>query len=303
MRRKAVLFFLFLSLLNLVIVFLRDAFQYQPFSSPAALYAPCDEKCSKKWNQYVNDFPREELAAARNISDSVVAGKAPTEDKVMAIGLFIYNRFKGQMGRPSAELLRSSPFRQYQQLAASDSVKLWCGNFAEIFSWFCWSHGIVCRNIEVMNPGNHHVLNECYIPESGRWVLVDLTNNLLMAQSKEQRLNLYEMMKALKARTVVSGLHASGDSVSVELLDPATSYIQNFYQADHPYFYYHRVDNEKVYRTGSKLVRYFLPLSWYEILELKKQSNLPFYLKEVFSLLWLISLIMLLVSRKKLRYD
>jgi hypothetical protein len=300
MRRKLILLFLLLTLANLFIFFFRDDFQYQPYASPASLYAPCDDQCMEKWNQYVIDFPKEELAAAKEISDSIVSGKLNTAEKILALGSFIYDRFNGQMGRPSAELLRSSPLTQFKMLSSSDSVKLWCGNFAEMFSWFCWSQGIVCRNIEVMNPGDHHVLNECYLPEAGRWMMVDLTNNLLMTESNQRQLNLYEFMNALKKGEGLMGVRSSGGSLRHQVIDTSESYIQKFYQEDHPYFYYHRVDNQKIYRTGSKLVRYFLPISWYDILELKKQSNLPFYLKEVFSLLWLICLVMIFASPKKL---
>jgi hypothetical protein len=302
MRRKSIVLFIFLSLANLFIFFFRDHFQYQPYATPSALYAPCGEKCADKWNQYVLDFPAQELAAAKAVSDSVVSGKNNSEAKVMALSRFIYNRFKNQMGRPSAELLGSSPLTQFEKLSSSDSVKLWCGNFAEIFSWFCWSQGIICRNIELMNPGNHHVLNECYLPEIQQWVMVDLTNNLLMAKEGKP-LNLFQFLGAVKQGKAIESFYSEGISVQSRSLDITASYIRNFYQGDHPYFYYHRVDNKKVYRMGSKLVRYFLPVSWYEILELKKQSNLPFYLKEVFSLLWLISMIMILVPRKKLSYD
>src|SRR5205823_1481170 len=159
----------------LFIFLFRDSFQYQPYTSYHSLYQPCDKYCSEKWSKFVKPYPASDLTEAKNILNTHVrAISGSTCDKLLHIGNFIYTRFNSQQGNPTYQFLALSPLNQYKALSTSDTVKLWCGNFAEMFTLFCWSQGIICRTIEIMNPGDHHVLNESYIPETGQWVMTDL---------------------------------------------------------------------------------------------------------------------------------
>jgi hypothetical protein len=301
-RKTAIIIFLLLTGINLVIYVFRDHFQYQPYSSYEKLYAECDQDCYDTWKQFADDYPKEELAKAKQISDSVTANDYTSSAKVLSLSKFLYDRFKGQLGTPGASLLSASPFKQYEQLSQSGKPQLWCGNFAQVLAWFCWSQGIVCRVVEIMNPGDRHVLNECYIPEMHQWIMIDLTHNQLLTQNKDrQLLDLVTFRNTLKYGAAIYTVQSVNDSLQNTLLNNSQGYISTYYLGDHPLYYYHRVDNDKAYSAGNKLVRYCFPVSWYDISVGKKSSNIPFYLKEVFLFLWLISFFAVLISRTKFK--
>lgn len=300
--KKAAIILLLLTVLNLVFFIFRDSFQYQPYSGYKDLYGSCGKACENKWKKYREDYPAAELVEARRITDSVLAGK-PTDEysKALAIGRFLYERFYRQLGTPDAGLLSSTPLAQYKKLSSSDSSELWCGNFAQIFSYFCWSQGIICRNIEIMNPGDHHVLNEVYLPSEEKWMMADLTNNqLAVLDEKNSVLDLVSYRRAVQSRGSLFIIRSDKTGNEKFQLRDYSS-LPACYRIDHPLFYYHRVDNKKVYSLGNKLVRYFLPVSWYDIFDDKGRSNVLFYTKGLLILLWLISFFVFIRTGTKFR--
>lgn len=302
MRRSLLLFIILLSVTNIVVFLFRDHFHYQPYAGYSQLYGACNAECEKKWKQFADDYPAKDLSEAGKITDSITAGKIHTLNKALAIGSYLYNRFSQQSGRPSEMLLKASPLDQYKTLCASSSEKLWCGNFAQMFAFFCWSQNIVTRNVEIMYPGDRHVLNECYIPEMGSWIMIDVTNNLLLIRNNVgEFLNLVQFSEAIRKKTPLSFLKP--DSITAMKMETLSEkLVPKQYFSKHPIYYYHRVDNQKAYSAGEKLKRYFLPVSWYDIFDNnKKRSNLAFYLKGILIFLWMVSVIIFLMSRSKSR--
>lgn len=275
----------------------RDNFSYKPYSDYTSLYEACNESCEKKWKQYADDYSFE-LKEAKQITDPVVEGYAHTSDKVLAIELFLYNRFHNQLGLPAPAIQQSSPLIQFKKLSASDTAQLWCGNFAQMLSLFCWSQGIVTRNIELMYAGDHHVVNECYLPETKSWMMADITTNLLSVTDQNKNLlNVILFKESLKSNARLSVMQADGQQlVKAEL---KIRRIAKQYLADDPINFYYYMDNRKAYTLSKKIKRYFLPVSWYETYEYKKASNLAFYLKEIFIFLWLVLFFVFLFIRPK----
>ncbi len=304
MRRRKIIVrvLLLLTLLQLIIFLFRDRFQYQPYTTEAQLYAPCDGNCINTWRQFADDYPANELKQTKAIANSVLGTLNPTVTKVMALGQFLQSRFYRQLGRPRPGLLAASPFQQYKNLSGSDTVQLWCGNFAQMFSFFCWSEGIACRSLEIMKEGDHHVLNECYLPETDQWIMVDLTHNLLaVMDSSGSFLNAAAFTRLLERGSKLEAWKAYPYSVRIERLDTGTApgAVRSYYQSRYPVYYYHRTDNAKAYGTANKLKQYFLPLSWYDILTPERKTNALFYLKEALVLLWLLALLAFLSGRPK----
>ena len=301
-RNKATWLILVFTVLNLLVFFFRDRFQYQPYAGYDELYGPCDASCYSTWKEYATDFPPQELMEARKITDSLLAGRGDnTISKVRQIGSFLYHRFHGQLGTPPPSLLSRSPMQQYRELSSFDSLELWCGNFAEIFTFFCWSQDIATRTIEIMNPGDHHVLNECYLPEENKWMMVDLTNNLIVVRDKNGRvLDLIRFYQTLETGHPARAEMVIKDSSRLETLEIFTgSGVPHYYLDRQPLYYYHRVVHERVYDWREKLRRYVLPVSWYDIYDDEGRSNHLFYIKDLLIGLWLISLIIFMVTRKK----
>lgn len=287
------------TLLNLVLFLFRDSFKYEPYSDYQSLYGSKQENL-KKWEKFIYDYPAEELKEAKQITDRIIKNPTNSYSTIQDIASFIYNRFKHQMGRPSNALSLSSPLIQYKKLCASPAEKLWCGNYAQIFSFFCWSQGIVSRSVEIMKPNDHHVLNECFLPEISQWVMVDITNNLLLIQNKQGKLlDLIAFKDSLKKSAPLYVYEASEASVNTKSLNQGASAISTYYKDDYPLFYYHRIDNNKVYSAAGKVKRYLFPVSWYNILDNKGQNNVLFFIKQTVILLWIVLFFAFLVSYAK----
>jgi len=287
--------FIILSIINLAIFVYRDRFNFHKYGTYSSLYS----SDTTKWKNFIHDYPEQELVEAKRIVDSLHISNQPTPVKVQEIGKFLYNAFKKQLGGSSTQLISESPLTQYKILRSSDSIQLWCGNFAEMFTFFCWSDGIASRVIEIMNPGDHHVLNECYLPESQQWAITDLTtNNLLIQKSNKSG---YPNLLSLHDSSVqiLSSLQTNDSSIIVRPFSPG--FYDKYFRNKNPIYYYYRTNNSNVYRPSEKIKRYFLPVAWYEEITQGPQSNWGFYIKQFFILLWLITAILLvgqLVSSK-----
>lgn len=277
--------FSFLSIINLVIFFYRDRFIYHKYSTYSSLYS----SDTTRWRKFIDDYPKQELVEAQIILDSLHIDDQPTSVKVLEIGKFLYNKFKKQLGESSNQLVSASPLTQYKILRSSDTIELWCGNFAEMFTFFCWSRGIASRVIEIMNPGDHHVLNESYLPETQEWAVIDLTNNNLLIRKSNGYANLLDLRDS--PGQTLSSLQASDSSIASHPFD--ATFYNKYFGNKNPIHYYYRTNNSEVYSRGEKIKRYFLPYSWYEEVTENQQGNWRFYIKQLFILLWLINLVLL----------
>ena len=282
----AVLFIL--SIINLIIFFYRDKFTYHKYATYSSLYS----SDTLRWKKFIDDYPQQELREAKGIVDSLHISNQPTSIKVQEIGKFLYNAFKKQLGQSSTQLVPASPLTQYKILRSSDTIQLWCGNFAEMFAFFCWSEGITSRVIEILNPGDHHVLNECYLPESQQWAVTDLTNNHLLIQksNKSGYPNLLSLRDSV-AQTL-SSMQTNDSSIVLQPFNPTL--YNKYFGNKNPIYYYYRTNNSQVYRPSEKIKRYFLPDAWYEEITQGQRANWAFYAKQFFILLWLSSVILLI---------
>ena len=299
MKRRSfiILAFVLLTVANITVFIFRDHFQFQDYQTAPTLYENCDKSCVEKWRRYVKDYPAGELVAAGKITDTLVRGATlDTKEKIFRLGIFIYNRFHSRMGRPTPELLRASPMEQFRMLSANDTLQVWCGNLAQLFGWFCWSQDITCRTIEIMKEGDHHVISECFLPETGKWTVIDLTHNILMTEIDHKMVGYAE----LRGAGSVKAWRISGHTVYPEMITD-TGFFASYYHPAYPAYYYYRIDNESVYTPASKLKRYVLPIAWYAVLDEKGRNNYLFYLKDVLLLLWLVSFFVYITSRTKFR--
>ena len=279
--------FCLLSVINIAIFFYRDKFAFHKYGTISSLYSAD----TAKWKKFIGDYPKQELDEAKTILDSLHLERQSTASKILNIGKLLYSRFYRQAGQPSTQLLTASPLNQFKILSSSDTVKLWCGNFANMFAFFCWSEGIPCRVTEIMNPGDHHVLNEFFVAEKGTWAVADVTNNnlLLLNKNKNGYADLLSVRDSLSTPLFV--LQAIDSSIDTRPF--SAGFYDKYFGNENPINYYYHTNNLKVYRTSEKIKRYFLPVPWYEELDKTPKGNLLFYVKQLFILLWLISFILL----------
>ena len=101
------------------------------------------------------------ISEAQQLLKPLRLDTAGTLSKIKAIGHHLYVKFHSQAGIPGDRMHRANPVEKYKLLTADTSQKLWCGTYAQMFSLFCFSQGILTRNVEIFKPADHHVLNEC----------------------------------------------------------------------------------------------------------------------------------------------
>jgi hypothetical protein len=282
-------FFLFivLTLLNIAVWQWKNFFEYKPYTSEKALYQ--SPPAGTDWQQFLTGFPASDLQSANQFLDSLVKGTdTSSTGQINSIGRYLYRKFGNRLGNPALNDQLHSPWEMYKYFVADSSRKLWCGHLALFFTYFCQARGIDSRMIELFKPGDHHVVNECYIPAYRKWVLVDVTyNQLQVSPVDSEPLSLPEFRRM--AGKDISLVVRQADST--RLLRPDTGYYSNYYSVNCPAYYYITVSRDNVYSTAEKMKRYILPVSWYKILADENKTNWLFYLKQGLILGWLFSLI------------
>jgi hypothetical protein len=297
---------LVLSIINISIFIYRDHFKYLPYRTYQSLYAICDAECNDKWSKNSQIFTSDELNEANQIlvRNTELENKKSSLEKVQVITSFVYNKFHKQYGRPSDSTMSLPPLKKFKLLSDSPKEQMWCGDFAKMVSLFARSQNILCRTIEIYEPADQHVVNECYIPELKQWVLTDATFNILSAYSdNNQYLNLQNFRQKLNAGENILRLASINNHDSVVSLDKNLSFIASYYKPDKDYYYYHTTDLNSVYTFKEKLKRYFLPFSWYDLYKEGDAGNGAFYLKQVFFLLWIVSFLLTVWLLLKGVYD
>ena len=298
--RKPVLLFICLTFINAVIFFFRSHFQYVKYSSYKELYGPCNAACKSKWKKYVAAYDTSELNEAKQILAPYRLDTATTLSKVLFIGKHLFNRLHKLSATPSLEVGASTPLQQYKILSADKTENLWCSNYAGIFSFFCWSQNIVCRNVEIMQPGNHHIVNECFIPETNEWAIVDIPNGILLARQNNHLMNVPSLVRAMSTKQAIELVVIKDGNYSAAVLDKQTP-DYDYYRNIQPLYYYNEVILDNVYSGREKLKRYLLPHYWYEVYSENKGNGILFYLKVGLLIAWLISLLLLIF--KFFNYD
>jgi hypothetical protein len=285
-KKYIILAFCLITVVNCAIFFYKDDFAFHKIGTYTSLYS----SDTSKWKKFINDYPKQELAQAKILLDSLLKIQdQPADHKIVEIGKLLYDRFSKRIEKPSVSLLNASPLNQFKILSSSDSVKLWCGNFAIMMAYFCWSEGIPSRVIEIINPGDHHVVNECFLAGSREWVMVDVTSNhlLLLNKSENRYLNLLNVRDSLKYN--LKSFRSKGNAIVIDTID--FNFYNRYLGNKCPIYYYYRVNTSEVYKINEKIKRYFLPDSWYEEVDEGTKANFLFYIKQIFALLWLVFLI------------
>lgn len=288
--KKGLLLLFFVTVVNGLVFLFREKFAFTKYSTYAELYGACDGDCREKWADFLTPYSQTTLAEGRRLLQPLrLDTGATTWSKISAIGHHLYERFHRQGGYPADIIHRSDAVDAYKILSADTTQKIWCGTYALMFGFFCWTQNITNRVVEIYKPGDHHVANECYLPEEKKWVLVDLTGNILSVFQNGERLNTQDFVSALPTTSKTLAVQEAGSLATkpYRLFDERGS-LPSYYGPSYPYFYYHDVHSSAVYHTGEKLKRYVLPVYWYEIFSPRPRGNFLFWLKPVFLALWLL---------------
>lgn len=285
-----------LSVINAALMLRRQSSDDEPRRAEAQLYkAPGNE-----WNRYFTDFPKEGQQQAIFFIDSLLRGYDTSRlNQIRLIGSYLYRQFASQLGKPSGQEDYKDPWEMFGYYKADRSRKLWCGHLSMMFTYLCLAEGIETRMIELMKEDDHHVVNECYLPGPGKWVLVDLTYDQLFVSQDDQLLGLQAFRRLQGRSDVLLNVLATGDSNHSMRMD--TGYIKNYYGAEIPAYYYKTVNPAVVYSITEKLKRYIWPDPSYYILSERPAALFPYYLRQGSLSAWLMSLLWVLFILLKKR--
>src|ERR1700760_3960546 len=94
-----------------------------------------------------------------------------------------------------------------------------------------------------MKPGDHHVVNECYLPESGKWAMADLTHDLLLVQDRNGTpLNLVEFQQTVRKGEKLFAYQSRKDSAVLSQVSDTASFITQYFKGQYPMYYYYVVN-------------------------------------------------------------
>ena len=110
----------------------------------------CDESCIRKWIKPNSNFAETDLNEAhrllqQNISiDSI----ASDENKLIAIGAWLQDELSRQTGTKNDSINTLPALQQYYCFKKNSNFSFDCGNFQAMFSLFCTSVKLPCRNLQ-----------------------------------------------------------------------------------------------------------------------------------------------------------
>ncbi len=299
----AIAIFLFSFIISLILFFLRDKKGvYIKKTTYGELYAvekdPYGQK--EKWSGLYRFHSKGEIDSAQQLAsqEAAIRIEDKTFTKVVKIGYWLVNRFQHcSSGKPTDSLSKLLPLQQFDAIINNMSP-IQCGNYGSMFMFFCRANAIDTRYIEIMNRGDHHVVNECYIPELNQWISVDLTYNILFSKDTTGGLlNTVDIINYFEQKSGNIILHQVKDGDIAPKRVSAQNIPWNSYLVSHPdlYFYY-QTDPSKVYSVKQRIIRYLLPVSWFEVYSHKTVSNFWFFARFFFIVVTLISFCYLLTK-------
>ncbi|MEO5947098.1 MAG: hypothetical protein ABIP79_09820 [Chitinophagaceae bacterium] len=172
----------------------RDSgFEYTKYSTISELYPSNPTlQFNKKWTAFNKDrFTAKELTEALLIlKDSLDIDKILNEeDKICAIGGWLFKLFKNQRGSPQPITFELTVSQCYHLFNSKKQFKLWCSHFQDMFALFCTAAGLLNRYVEIVPLSKQvvsgfHEVNEVYLSTKKKWVMVDVSRNMILLKEK-----------------------------------------------------------------------------------------------------------------------
>lgn len=261
----------------------------------------------EKWQKCRSQYSEEELKEAKKLSSDEAGIKEddPVFTKTIKLGQWIINNlWECKTGRPPDSIDRLRPLAIWDA-AKSNKTPVWCGTYGALFLFFCTSQNITCRYLESIGKTDGHVVDECYIPELKKWVMVDLTHKIIMAKdSKGNYLNAVDIKNIYRnglSNMVWVYYVKKNDSATWMPADSANTEWKLYLGEESILRYYHLIYLTMAYKNSEKLKRYFLPVAWYEIYTEAPRYNILFFIRSFITLIWLLMSIFIVLKLFKLK--
>ncbi len=309
---KFLVIIVLLGINGFIFLYRNNGFIYTQYYIDAS--SGCDESCIRKWIKPNSNFVETDLNEAhrllqQNISiDSI----ASDENKLIAIGAWLQDELSRQTGTKNDSINTLPALQQYYCFKKNSNFSFDCGNFQAMFSLFCTSVKLPCRNLQNIElpgnnpPGGSHVANEVYLKDYNKWVLTDPYRNHLLIKKKNVPLSAIEYLdyNIAAVADTLSVIKESGGKVLIDTIEPARFTPDFYFNKNFILYIYKETDLRQVYSIPEKIKRYFLPVSWYEVYApQQKNSNLLFHVKQFFLLAfagWILFIIFR-ITRKSIR--
>ena len=300
---KLVVTIVLLGINGFIFLYRNNGFTYTQYYNDTA--SGCDESCIRKWVKPNLNFAETDLKKAyrllqQNINiDSI----ASDENKLIAIGAWLQDELSRQTGIKNDSVNTLPALQQYYCFKKNSNFSFDCGNFQAMFSLFCTSVKLPCRNFQNIElPGNNpprgsHVANEIYLKAYNKWVLADPYRNYLLIRKKKVPLSAAEYLDYNIAGVgdTLSVIKQSGGKVIKDIINPVRFSPDFYFNKNFILHIYKETDLQQIYSIQEKIKRYLLPVSWYEVYApQQKNSNLLFHVKQLFLLAfagWILFLI------------
>ena len=255
-------------------------------------------KWQKSWQQYSSD----EKEAGKKLSaiEAGIEENEPVLSKTVKIGEWLIRSFWDcPSGQPVDSVNKLRPIELYKVAKALHSP-VWCGTYSSLFLFFCICHNITCRYIESIGGPDHHVVNECYIPELRQWIIIDLTHKILNASDdKGNYLNSGDIIMSYKEdhRRNINVLYMKGISeMTHSTINSIKTEWEQYLGKKNTLRYYYVIDLKMVYTAREKIKRYLFPGGWYEIFPADNNSNTLFYIRSSLLFVWLLISIFIILK-------
>jgi hypothetical protein len=230
-----------------------------------------------------------------------------TIEKIQKIATYIIKKLDTCRGIPSDSMDFISPIKQIK-FAELNKSKVWCGNFASIFSFLASNANLITRAVDlgsnyggIQNPSPRHSFNEVFIPELKKWVFVDLTSKTIFMKSPSgELLNTIDFytMHMLKSSQLTTVTVENDSLKEIQYYEIEPFYSNYFSPNSHFIFYFKDQFLESTYSLNSKLMRYFFKKPTFTIFSNTiNNDNHKFYLKQ-FSIFALLTYVILWIFRR-----
>ena len=277
---------------NLLIFINRNkGFEYKKVSSLEELYPSSPSNSFlNKWIKYNLRFSPAELNQGLTLLNQAIRIDTISneERKIICIGGWLYNSFRRQIGVPDDSMTKLSPLQQYHYLLRHKEKQLWCGNFQGMFGFFCAAVMLSNRYVEIAPMNNNsdtHEVNEVYLAGIKKWVMADVTRNLLLIRKNDHFFSTAEYLdyKLQHHTDELYVVQADSSTANKFYISSENNSADTYFNENHFLRYYHTLDLSKVYAFWPKIKRYFLVDPWYEMyVPGNRHSNFLFRVKQFF---------------------
>jgi hypothetical protein len=254
----------------------------------------------------VNAIGISEKTAAM-LRDSIkIESNDQSEQKILKIADFILARTEKFKGRPDDSMSGMNPLQQLSFVQAGKS-KIWCGNYAAIFSFFASAAGLPVRLVSCGQSYKGysigiHVFCEVYMKEYQSWAFVDLMSGNILVRYNKKWLNSIDIQRLLRYDSKDTNLiayHYANDSLSQTPFFRWSDYLSHYFYPDNSFTFYYG-DFLKIMVPGNLFdrgIKFFYTKPYYAMYsDNQHTANYLFYLRVISNYLLAIAALVYLIE-------